>query len=86
MPTTCWYSRPVTAFKEAFKDISFPDVDADTLDLYKSRDPVSRPYEESLSKIILSEHAECLQIGLDELSEVFPEAPPKRDIHIIVGM
>lgn len=53
-------------------------MDADTLYLYKPKDPLPRPYKENLSKITLLEHAEGLEMALDELSEVFPEPPPER--------
>ena len=82
-------TQTVAALKEVIKDkkqAAFRDVDADTLALYKPRDPLPRPYRENLSKLILSEHGELLEMGDDELSEVFPEQPPKRHIHVIVGM
>ena len=60
-------------------------MEANTFDLHMPNDPLPRPFNENLSKIILSGHAECL-IELEELSEVFLEPPPKRDIHVIVGM
>ena len=52
-------------------------MDADTLYLYKPKDPLPRPYKENLSKITLLEHAEGLEMALDELSEVFPELLPE---------
>lgn len=79
-------TETVADFKEAIKKQAFPDAAAYALDLYKPRDPVPRPYEENLSGIILSQHAELLKMGDDELSEVFPAPPPKRHIHVIVGM
>jgi hypothetical protein len=82
-------TETVAALKNAIrneKPAAFRDVDADTLDLYRPRDPVGEPYKENLNKLILSEHAELLEIGLRRLSKVFPNAPPECDIHIIVGM
>jgi hypothetical protein len=82
-------TETVVALKKAIrneKPAAFRDVDADTLDLYKPRDPVPRPYKENLSNLILSEHGELLEMGDDEISEVFSEPPPKRHIHVIVGM
>ena len=82
-------TESVAALKKAIrseKPVAFRDVDADTLALYKPRDPVPRPYKENLSKLIFSEHGELLEMGDDELSEVFPSPPPKHHIHIIVGM
>ncbi|KAF8550758.1 hypothetical protein OG21DRAFT_371376 [Imleria badia] len=76
-------TETIAALKEAIKDknpTTFRDVDAMTLSLYKHRGPVDK---ESVSEIVLSEHAERL-MELDELSEVFPEPPPKHHIHIIV--
>jgi hypothetical protein len=78
-------TETVHDLKEAIKNkkaVAFRDVDAINFTLYKPKDPVSIPYEE---KLILSEHSERLE-GADELSEVFPVQPPKRDIHLIVGM
>lgn len=78
----------VTALKEAIKNkipVTFRDVDAVFLPLYKPRDPVPRPYRESLGEFNLSEHSELLKTD-DDLSEVFPAPPPKRHIHVIVGM
>lgn len=63
---------------------AFRDVGARALTLYKPKHPVLRPYEESLIKFTLWEHAEAL-VGDYELSEVFPEPLPKPSIHIIVG-
>jgi len=78
----------VAALKKAIKDkkpVAFRGVDAGALDLYKPRDPLP-PYKENLSSIVLSEHAECLEVARHELSEVFPKPPLERHIHIIVGM
>lgn len=82
-------TEAVLDLKEAIKHkkpAAFSDVDADTLDLYKPKDPLPIPYKENLSKFTLLEHGEPLEIAVDELSVVFPELPPKRDIHIIVGV
>ena len=82
-------TETVAALKEVIKDkkqAAFHNIDVDTLALYKPRDPLPRPYWENLSKLILLEHGELLEMGDDELSEVFPEQPPKHHIHIIVGM
>ncbi|KAF8127416.1 hypothetical protein EV363DRAFT_43336 [Boletus edulis] len=76
----------VLDLQEAIKNkklATFSNVDADTLALYKPKTAVSKPYKEHLSKLILSEHGDFLQRG-DELSDFFPEPPPKRDIHVIV--
>ncbi|KAI9463169.1 hypothetical protein HD554DRAFT_2287753 [Boletus coccyginus] len=69
--------------KEAIKQkkaILFRDVDANYLGLYMVS--VAEPYDENLRKVILS-RGERLQ-GDDELSELFPEPPPKHHIHIIL--
>jgi hypothetical protein len=82
-------TETVATLKEAIKNknsAAFRDVDAVTLDLYKPRDPVGEPYKEILSKFILSEHGELLEIGPRRLSRVFPNAPTECNIHIIVGM
>jgi hypothetical protein len=79
-------TESVSNLREAIKNkkaATFCDVDADDLALYKPKDPVSEPYEENLSKFILSENARLLK-GTHELSEVFPASPPKQDIHVIV--
>ncbi|KAI9569501.1 hypothetical protein HD554DRAFT_535796 [Boletus coccyginus] len=79
-------TEDVATLKEAIKNeapVTFREVDAHTLHLYKPRNPLPRPYEDNLSKIILSEDGELLEM-VDKLSEVFPEQPPKRHIHIIV--
>ena len=81
-------TKTIAALKEAIKDKraeALRDVDADDLDLYKPNNYVPRPYQENLSKIILSEHAQLLQMAGNKLSEVFLDLPPKH-IHIIVGM
>ncbi|KAF8554451.1 hypothetical protein OG21DRAFT_1484651 [Imleria badia] len=80
-------TETVVALKEAIKNKkleAFHDVDADTLSLYKPRNPVPTPVRGNLSKIILSEHAERLQEELSRLSQVFPEPLPEDRIHIIV--
>jgi hypothetical protein len=82
-------TETVATLKEAIKDKNseaFRDVDAITLDLYKPRNPVPKPYKPNLNKFNLLEHGELLEMGDDEISEVFPEPPPKRHIHVIVGM
>ncbi|KAI9463180.1 hypothetical protein HD554DRAFT_1994307, partial [Boletus coccyginus] len=71
--------------KEAIKQkkaILFRDVDTKDLGLYVVS--VAEPYEENLRKVVLS-RGERLQ-GDDELSELFPDPPPKHHIHIILGM
>ncbi|KAF8429439.1 hypothetical protein L210DRAFT_3563367 [Boletus edulis BED1] len=76
----------VLDLQKAIKDkkpVTFSNVDAYTLALYKPKTAVSKPYKEHLSKIILSEHGEPLR-KLNELSKIFPEPPPKGDIHVIV--
>ena len=81
-------TKTIAALKETIKDKraeALHGVSADDLDLYKPNNCVPRPYQENLSKIILSEHAQLLQMTDDKLSEVFLALPPKH-IHIIVGM
>ncbi|KAF8415149.1 hypothetical protein L210DRAFT_3657885 [Boletus edulis BED1] len=76
----------VAALKEAIKDkkpVDFRDVDAESLALYKLRDPVTGPYDENLNGVILSEHGELLRPS-NVLSEAFPTPSPARHIHIIV--
>ncbi|KAI9459632.1 hypothetical protein HD554DRAFT_2029191 [Boletus coccyginus] len=79
-------TETVAALQEAIKNKAQVDLAAHTLALYKPKDPLPRPYKENLSKFILSQHGKLLEMGDDELSEVFPTPPPKRHIHIIVGM
>lgn len=64
----------------------FRNVSANTLSLYKLKNPVPTPVKEHLRKIILSEHAERLEEALQELSEVFLVPLPEHHIHIIVGV
>ncbi|KAF8548570.1 hypothetical protein OG21DRAFT_1448999 [Imleria badia] len=79
-------TEAILELKKAIKNenAAFSDVDAHTLHLYKPKDPLRIPYEVHLSKFILLEHAEPLKVAAYELSKVFPEPPPKYDIHIIV--
>ncbi|KAI9455721.1 hypothetical protein HD554DRAFT_264224 [Boletus coccyginus] len=79
-------TEAVVTLKKAIKNetpATLHGVDAHTLRLYKPRNPLPRPFEDNLSKINLSEDGELLQT-VDKLSEVFPEQPPERHIHIIV--
>ncbi|KAI5998563.1 hypothetical protein F5J12DRAFT_724822 [Pisolithus orientalis] len=60
------------------------DVPASDLRLFKLKDPLRRPYKETLNGVTLSTDGELLDPS-DEISEVFAAPPPKRHIHIIVG-
>ncbi|KAI9574356.1 hypothetical protein HD554DRAFT_1992315, partial [Boletus coccyginus] len=79
--------RTVTTLKKAIKNeklMAFHNMNADTLDLYKPRNPVGEPYKENLRQIILLEHVELLEFGPHQLSGVFPNIPPECNIRIIV--
>ena len=82
-------TETVGALKETIKtakQADFRDVDANALVLYKPLSYVPRPYKENLSNTTLSEQTQLLEVADGELSEVFPELPPKYHIHLIVGM
>ena len=88
IPVDISSTKTIPALKEAIKDkyaVALRDIDVPALVLYKPNNYVPRPYQENLSKIILSEHAQLLEMTGDKLSEVFL-ALPSNNIHIIVGM
>ncbi|KAI9566666.1 hypothetical protein HD554DRAFT_2174326 [Boletus coccyginus] len=69
--------------KEAIKQKNanfFHDMDANNLGLYLVS--VAKPYKENLRKVILS-RGEPLR-GNKELSQLFPDPPPKHHIHVIL--
>ncbi|KAI6006172.1 hypothetical protein F5J12DRAFT_684576, partial [Pisolithus orientalis] len=68
--------------KESYPN-TFRDVDAPALQLFKLKNPLRRPYKETLNGVTLSTDGELLDPS-DEISEVFAAPPPKRHIHIIV--
>ncbi|KAF8120875.1 hypothetical protein EV363DRAFT_1406769 [Boletus edulis] len=85
---TCWVredikTENVFGLQEAIKDKTQSKVAAHALALYNPKDPVSRPYEDHLRKLILSKDGKLLE-GYQELSEVFSEPPSKYNIHVIV--
>ncbi|KAF8911816.1 hypothetical protein BGZ58_005827, partial [Dissophora ornata] len=65
------------------KSNDFSDVDADQLTLWKVSIPVAPKIERkeiSLADITSKEELD----ETDDIADVFPEAPPKKTIHIIV--
>ncbi|KAG2065397.1 hypothetical protein BDR04DRAFT_1108553 [Suillus decipiens] len=73
----------VDDLKRLLKEYHAIDGPASALELYKPRDPVAQPFDENLRSVVLSELGEPLS-ALDDLSDLFPAAPPKKHIHIII--
>ncbi|KIJ63839.1 hypothetical protein HYDPIDRAFT_29189, partial [Hydnomerulius pinastri MD-312] len=78
-------SKTVGALKDAIKNekpVGFRDIDANTLVLYKVSLASDEGLEETL-KGLTFDHEKPLH-PLHTLSEVFPDAPLKRHIHIVI--
>ncbi|KAF9222170.1 hypothetical protein BS17DRAFT_881294, partial [Gyrodon lividus] len=73
----------VNTLRQLIKESEQIDVPASALRLHKPRDPVSEPYDENLSSVILSELGKPLPPSR-KLSALFAVPPPEEHIHIIV--
>jgi hypothetical protein len=78
-------TESVSALKKVIKDEKKPALDhvtADSLTLWKVSIPVGRRLRYTLANVDLTDETSLSSV--DDLVDVFSDAPPHKDLHIVV--
>jgi hypothetical protein len=62
--------------------VALAHIDADSLTLWKVSIPVNRGWQQSLSTIEFNDNTSLSSV--DDLVDVFSNAPPRKNLHIVV--